>query len=74
MRTSSPRAVRRSSRSPRAPRGLGSRCSSRNTAAVYDREHMREVGRLLLEREGAYWGFYSTEEVSELMTAAAVSS
>jgi hypothetical protein len=43
---------------------------SRNAAAVYDREHMRELGHRLLEREGAYWRFYGREEVAELLTAA----
>jgi hypothetical protein len=52
--------------------GLGVGLESRNTAAVYEREHMRELGRLLLERDGAQWLFYTREEVSELLTAAGV--
>ena len=47
---------------------------SRNAAAIYDREHMRAAGRLLLERDGAHWQFYSPEEVSELMTTAKAGS
>jgi hypothetical protein len=46
---------------------------SRNAAAVYDRAHMRDVGRRLLERDGAHWLFYTPEEVVEVMTAAGVS-
>lgn len=52
--------------------GLGLGLESRNTAAVYEREHMRDLGRLLLERDGAQWLFYTREEVSQLMTAAGV--
>ncbi len=50
--------------------GLSVPLGSRNTAAVYDREHMRELGRLLLEREGDYWPFYRPEEVRKLLSAA----
>ena len=52
--------------------GLGLGLESRNAAAVYEREHMRDLGRLLLERDGAQWLFYTREEVSQLMTAAGV--
>jgi hypothetical protein len=45
---------------------------SRNTAAVYDRAHMRDVGRRLLERDGAHWRFYTPEEVTDVMTVAGV--
>jgi hypothetical protein len=54
--------------------GLSVSLESRNTAAVYDREHMREIGRLLLERDGAQWLFYTREEVAELMSAAGAGS
>ena len=54
--------------------GLRVPLESRNTAEVYDRQHMRELGRLLLERDGAYWLFYEQEEVRELLTAAGVRS
>jgi hypothetical protein len=55
-------------------RGLELPLRSRNTAPVYDREHMRDAGRLLLERDGAHWQFYSHEEVSELMRATGTGS
>ncbi len=54
--------------------GLRVALESRNTAAVYDREHMRELGRRLLERDGAHWLFYTREEAAELMSAAGVGS
>jgi len=45
---------------------------SRNAASVYDREHMRAAGRLLLEREGAHLLYYSRAEILEAMVAAGV--
>jgi hypothetical protein len=53
---------------------LGIALESRNTAAVYDREHMLELGRRLLERDGAHWLFYSPEEVTDLLSAAGAGS
>lgn len=52
--------------------GLQTQLQSRNTAAVYDRAHMRDMGRLLLERDGAHWLFYTPEEVREVMRVAGV--
>lgn len=54
--------------------GLKRSLQSRNTAAIYDRAHMRDMGRLLLERDGAHWLFYTPEEVRELMTVAGVAA
>jgi hypothetical protein len=51
---------------------LEAKLTSRNAAAVYDRSHMREAGRLLLEREGAHRIYYSAEDVAEVMVAAGV--
>jgi hypothetical protein len=42
---------------------------SRNTASVYSAAHMRRIGRMLLDRDGAYWQFYTREEVSGVMQA-----
>jgi hypothetical protein len=52
--------------------GLKRSLQSRNTAEIYDRTHMRDMGRLLLERDGAHWLFYTPEEVIELMSVAGV--
>ena len=52
--------------------GLAVALASRNAAGVYDRPHMREVGRRLLQREGAYRLFYTPEEVTAAMAAAGV--
>ena len=41
--------------------------SSQNLNALYDREGMRKAGKLLLEREGAYWRFYTRESVERLL-------
>jgi hypothetical protein len=46
--------------------------ASRNAAAVYDRVHMREAARLLLEREGPHRLYYSAEDVRGAMAAAEV--
>lgn len=54
----------------RSAAGLGVPIASRNRAAVYDREHMREVGNRLLARDGAHWLFYAPAEVTELLAAA----
>ena len=53
-----------------AAAGLKVPLQSRNTATAYDRAHMRSVGRLLLERDGACWLFYTREEVREVMRMA----
>jgi hypothetical protein len=50
--------------------GLALPLHSRNAAGVYDRAHMRHVGRLLLERDGPHWLFYTPEEVRDVMSAA----
>jgi len=50
--------------------GLEVALESRNAAAVYEREHMRELGRLLLESDGAYWLFYEPRDVRKLLSAA----
>ncbi len=65
-------ATRGAALAPIAPSaaGLAQPLRSRNTAAVYDRAHMSEVGRVLLERDGAYWLFYTPKEVREVMSAA----
>jgi hypothetical protein len=52
--------------------GLKATLQSRNTAAIYDRAHMHDAGRLLLERKGAHWLFYTPEEVREVMAVAGV--
>lgn len=41
--------------------------SSQNLNAAYDREGMRQLGRRLLDREGAYWRFYTRESVEALV-------
>ncbi len=52
--------------------GLRVALDSRNTATVYDRAHMRQVGSMLLERDGTHWLYYKPEEVRALMAAAGV--
>jgi hypothetical protein len=54
--------------------GLGLPLRSRNTADVYDRGHMREVGRLLLDRDGPHRHFYTREELNDLLVAAGAAS
>jgi hypothetical protein len=49
---------------------LAATLESRNAASVYDREHMRAAGRLLLERAGAHRLYYSREEILEAMVVA----
>jgi hypothetical protein len=39
----------------------------RNTSAVYDRAHLRRVGRRLLERDDAPWRIYYPNDVEELL-------
>jgi hypothetical protein len=41
--------------------------ASRNLSELYDRETMLRLGERLLESDGAYWHFYSREEVEELL-------
>jgi hypothetical protein len=43
---------------------------SRNAAPVYEREHMRDAGALLLKRGGSHRDFYSEQEVGEAMLRA----
>ena len=40
---------------------------SRNSADVYDRTTMRELGRRLQEVDGAWWHYYDRESVGELI-------
>ncbi len=54
--------------------GLGLPLRSRNTADVYDRGHMRAVGRLLLDRDGAHQLFYTHDEINDLLVAAGAAS
>jgi hypothetical protein len=51
---------------------LKAKLASRNAAAVYDREHMRAAGELLLERDGAHRLYYSDQDVAEAMVAAGI--
>jgi len=46
---------------------LSETLSSRNHNELYDPGEMREVGRRLLDTDGAYWHFYSRESVEELI-------
>lgn len=43
---------------------------SRNLNPLYDREEMRVLGRRLLDSQGAYWSFYTRENVEELLEKA----
>jgi hypothetical protein len=52
--------------------GLRLPLQSRNAAAIYDRANMLDAGRLLLERDGSHWLFYTRDEVAGLMSAAGV--
>jgi len=53
-------------------RGLRLPLQSRNAAGVYDRAHMHQAGRLLLQREGAHRLFYTAAEIADVMTEAGV--
>lgn len=48
-------------------RELDEPLSSRNLNPLYDRRYMMEVGERLLESGGAYWHFYSRNEIEELL-------
>ena len=50
-----------------AARTLDEPLASWNLNALYDREEMRELGKLLLDREGAYWRFYARESGEKLI-------
>jgi hypothetical protein len=50
-----------------AAKALHESLSSQNLNALYDHGEMRELGRTLLGREGAYWRFYDRESVEELV-------
>ena len=53
--------------------GLRVGLESRNTALVYDRAHLRRLGSMLLDTDGARWlTYYTPAEVGALMTAAGV--
>ena len=52
--------------SPNA-RELEEPLSSRNLSELYDRDMMLKLGEKLLRSEGAYWRFYSKEEVEGLL-------
>ena len=41
--------------------------SSRNMSELYDRDTMLRLGERLLASDGAYWHFYSREEVEKLL-------
>jgi hypothetical protein len=43
---------------------------SRNAARVYDREHMRRAGRLLLARGGEHMRFYDESELKQVLLTA----
>jgi hypothetical protein len=40
---------------------------NKNANPLYDRERLLRVGERLLETEGAYWNFYTREDVQEIM-------
>ncbi len=40
---------------------------NKNANPLYDRERVLRVGERLLESEGAYWNFYTREDVQEIM-------
>jgi hypothetical protein len=40
---------------------------NKNANPLYDREKVLSVGERLLASEGAYWNFYSKEDVQEIM-------
>lgn len=46
---------------------LGEPLTEKNANKQYDREAMRVLGRRLLESEGAWWDFYSREDVERLL-------
>jgi hypothetical protein len=50
-----------------AARKMRESLSSQNLNALYDHGEMREIGNMLLGREGAYWHFYTRESVEKLV-------
>jgi hypothetical protein len=48
---------------------LGGPLVSRNRSAVYGADMLRRLATTLLERDGAFWSFYSREEVKALVEA-----
>jgi hypothetical protein len=50
-----------------AAKTLNEPLSSQNLNALYDHGEMREIGNMLLGREGAYWHFYTRESVEKLV-------
>jgi hypothetical protein len=53
-----------------AAKALHEPLSSQNLSALYDHGKMREIGEMLLGREGAYWRFYTRESVEKLVEGA----
>ena len=47
--------------------GLDEPLENKNANPLYDREKMLRVGERLLESEGAYWSFYTREDVQGIM-------
>jgi hypothetical protein len=50
-----------------AAKTLNEPLSSQNLNALYDHGEMREIGKMLLGQEGAYWHFYTRESVEKLV-------
>lgn len=53
-----------------AAESLNESLPSRNLNPLYDRREMRILGQRLLDSEGAYWSFYTREDVEELLEKA----
>ena len=47
--------------------GLDEPLSGRNANELYDRNDVAEIGKRLLESNGAYWRFYTRQSVEELL-------
>lgn len=50
-----------------AAAGLDEPLENKNANPLYDRERVLRVGERLLESEGAYWNFYTREDVQGIM-------
>lgn len=50
---------------------LPAQLASRNASALYDRAHILSMGRLLLERDGAFRHFYADADIEAVMASAA---
>ena len=57
-----------------AAAGLDEGLASKNKNSAYDRAQTAELGRKLLEREGAFWEFYTRESVEEMIRGAQAAS